>query len=456
MGAIAEVIAKLHTLPSPRGVALELMQLAQREDATITDVARIVQADPALAGRLIQAANRLNGGQMPRTGVLREAVLRLGFPATRQIALGFSLVNDYRSGHCPAFDYSAFWAGSLMRGLAAQAVAARIGKCDPQEALVCGLLVDIGRLALATAQPRAYADILEQKVDDGAGLRRAERESFGTDHAELCIALLERWSLPEAQVLAIREFHAVRTQMIAQGASLSRRVWIMVLAEALAQGAVASAPQAWKQVALDAATRLGLDTDALNGLAADMVRELSAWAPLMDLPVPAAVVTDYAAYERPGPEAAGSHRPLNILVVDDSEDDRDLVRYTLEAAGHHVHAVSSADAALAAIAATLPELVLTDWEMPGMNGVALCRALRATRLGKGLYVIMYTGHSSESELVAAIEAGADDFMSKPASAEVLLARVNAGARGLRHTVGVAGEFLDARRMAVSLAVGGPL
>ncbi len=451
MSAIADVIARLHTLPSPRGVALELMRLAQRENTTVKEVVRVLQADPALAGRLIHAANRLNGGRTPRTGSLGEAVLRLGFSATREIALGFSLVNDYRSGYCTVFDYPTFWTESLLRGLSAQAIASRVGGFDPQEAFVCGLLADIGRLALATAHPRDYAELLVRAGNDGASLSHLERERFGADHTELGVALLEHWNLPEALVRAVSVFHAVARGADVEDAVAVRKAWIMVLAQALAQAVGAGAAPAWKQVALDAAARLALDTDALNVLAADMLREASAWTPLLDLPAPAVAVTDYRDYESPPENTGGAHRPLDILLVDDSEDDRDLVRHVLEGAGHRVLAVASGSDALAVISSRRPELVITDWDMPGMNGIDLCRALRATRMGRGLYLIMYTGHGKESDLVAAIEAGADDFMSKPISSQVLLARVNAARRSSRHVEGIVVEFRDARLVAVDLA-----
>lgn len=205
----------------------------------------------------------------------------------------------------------------------------------------------------------------------------------------------------------------------------------VVAGEALAQSAATSALPAWKQVALDAAARLDFDSDVLNALVADTAREMSEWAPLLDLPVPDVAAIDYREYEHPCPAVADASGPLDILLVDDSHDDRDLVRFTLEAAGHQVHAVASGDEALAAIASRVPTLMITDWEMPDMDGIALCRALRATEVGKALYIIMYTGRSRDSELVEGIEAGADDFMSKPANPDVLLARVNAGAKSWR-------------------------
>lgn len=454
MNILSEVIASLHSLPSPRGVALELMRLAQREDASVSDVTKIVRADPALVGRLIHAANCMNGGHGARTGMLHEAVLRIGFSAARQIALGFSLVNDYRSGHCAAFDYGNFWMESLQRGVSAQAIASRVGGLDPGDAFVCGLLADIGRIALATAQPRAYADLITRVGGNGTRLRQAERERFGTDHADLGAALLERWSFPDHLVRTVRAFHTRNDDADTVGDAALPLTRMMVLAEALAKSFTANAPPAWMQVALEVAAHLGIDAAALNAITTDMMDEMLDWAPLLDMPIPATTdASDYREYASPGPNAAGMEQPLNILLVDDSEDDRDLTRYTLERAGHRVQTVASGEDALAAIASGLPHMVITDWEMPGMDGIALCRALRATRLGRNLYVIMHTGYGKESDLIAGIEAGADDFVVKSATAYTLLARVAAGAGRLQRTGDIADEFNGARLLAVELAAG---
>ncbi len=451
MTKLAEVIATLHTLPSPRGVALELMRLAGREDTSVADIAKIVHADPALTGRLIHAANRGIGARK-RTGSLHEAVLRLGFSATRHIALCFSLVSDYRAGRCVPFDYGAFWTGSLLRGASSQAVAARAGGFDPQLAFVCGLLAGIGRLALATVQPQEYGELIDR--DDGRGgasLRRMERDRFGIDHAELGAVLMERWTFPESMVRTVREFYALMDRPEGQSTSGYRRAWIMLLAEALMRGPAENAPAAWGQVALDAAAQLDLDAGTLSGIAADAAQAMSEWAPLLNLTASALNPIDYEAYARPDADIPRTGDVLDIVLVEDDESDRCLARAMLEEAGHRVHALASADEALAVIATGKSQMVIADWEMPDMDGIALCNTLRSTRVGRDLYVILYSGRNRGEELIAAIDAGADDFTAKSASPEILLARVNTGGRVLRRMDCRAGEFQRARTLAVGMA-----
>lgn len=106
-------------LPSPKGVALAIMEISRREDATADEVARVVQSDPALSSRLLRLANNAASGVRPLVSI-REAVLRLGMKTVHQLAMGFSLVDQFLEGPCAAFDYPGFWSHSLFMAVASQ------------------------------------------------------------------------------------------------------------------------------------------------------------------------------------------------------------------------------------------------------------------------------------------------------------------------------------------------
>ena len=106
-------------LPSPKGVALAILELCRREDTTIAEVAHIAQTDPALASRLIRQANAAAQGAGRPVAAVTDAILRLGMGTVRNLAMGFSLVDQYQNGPCEGFDYQAFWSHSLLMALAA-------------------------------------------------------------------------------------------------------------------------------------------------------------------------------------------------------------------------------------------------------------------------------------------------------------------------------------------------
>jgi len=111
-----------------------------------------------------------------------------------------------------------------------------------------------------------------------------------------------------------------------------------------------------------------------------------------------------------------------ILVVDDEPQIRRIMRTALTTAGYEVEDAKTGEDALAKVRDYRPDLVLLDINMPGMGGLAACRALRAD---PNVAIVMLTVHNTEAAKVEALDAGADDFVSKPFSTPELLARIRA-------------------------------
>ena len=114
-----------------------------------------------------------------------------------------------------------------------------------------------------------------------------------------------------------------------------------------------------------------------------------------------------------------------ILIVDDEPQIRRIMRTTLTAAGYEVDDARTGEEALEKIREFRPDLVLLDINMPGMSGLAACRAIRADT---GIAIIMLTVRDSEADKVRALDAGADDFVTKPFSTPELMARIRAALR----------------------------
>jgi two-component system response regulator MprA len=112
-----------------------------------------------------------------------------------------------------------------------------------------------------------------------------------------------------------------------------------------------------------------------------------------------------------------------ILVVDDDAPIRRMLERTLGAEGYHVDAVPDGGAALAAIERYVPDLVVLDVAMPGVDGLAVCRRVRAH--GLATPIILLTARDAVSDRVVGLDAGADDYLVKPFSPDELLARIRA-------------------------------
>ncbi len=120
--------------------------------------------------------------------------------------------------------------------------------------------------------------------------------------------------------------------------------------------------------------------------------------------------------------------PIRALVVDDSRVQRRIVSTCLRQWGFAVAEAPSGEAALAHCRETPPDIVLSDWMMPGMSGVDFCRAFRAMERANYGYFILLTTKSDKEEVALGLDAGADDFLTKPVNAAELRARLAAGRR----------------------------
>jgi two-component system phosphate regulon response regulator PhoB len=112
-----------------------------------------------------------------------------------------------------------------------------------------------------------------------------------------------------------------------------------------------------------------------------------------------------------------------ILVVEDEEDIRELITFNLGKDGFRTTGVLTGEEALEAIDATRPDLVLLDLMLPGIDGLEVCRTLKERPETRDIPIIMLTAKGEESDVVSGLELGADDYITKPFSPKVLIARI---------------------------------
>ena len=144
----------------------------------------------------------------------------------------------------------------------------------------------------------------------------------------------------------------------------------------------------------------------------------------------------------------------DVLVVEDESAIAELIAINLRHAGHDVTVAATAEQAQHAVSGALPDLVLLDWMLPGDSGLALAKRWRADPRTRELPIIMLTARAEEGDKIVGLDAGADDYLTKPFSTKELLARIRAVLRrkapnALDEMVEVAGLRLDpaTRRLA---------
>jgi len=115
----------------------------------------------------------------------------------------------------------------------------------------------------------------------------------------------------------------------------------------------------------------------------------------------------------------------HILVVEDEEDIRELLRYNLQKEGYQLTCVGSGEAAIDKACSDVPDLILLDLMLPGQDGFEVCKELKKTPATQKIPIIMLTAKGEESDVVTGLELGAADYVTKPFSPRILIARVRA-------------------------------
>jgi two-component system, cell cycle response regulator len=158
---------------------------------------------------------------------------------------------------------------------------------------------------------------------------------------------------------------------------------------------------------------------------------------------------DTATIIQPRPEM-----PCTVLLVDDDDILREQLAALISDAGYIVRTAASGEEALREFDREPARIVISDWEMPDMDGIALCRNVRARKSPGYTFVLLFTVRRNKRDVIAGLGAGADDYIVKGASAEEILARLNVGRRitGLEHSLRASN--LENRKLAFTDALTG--
>ncbi len=199
--------AHLRLPPFPR-VAIRVMQLASDDNVQLPQLSELVSSDPAFASEVLTVANSmLYSARYPAT-TIQQAIAVLGSNTLQ----GVCITVGVRAYFGKALSHPAMrrlWHHNLACAIIAQRLAAG-GTIDKDLAYTCGILHDIGRIALAVIQPKDYAALLETHQGSPASILERERAMFGWDHCETGQRMVAEWKLPDAIELSVFNHHAPR------------------------------------------------------------------------------------------------------------------------------------------------------------------------------------------------------------------------------------------------------
>ncbi|MCP4589311.1 MAG: HDOD domain-containing protein [bacterium] len=205
------ILAQLEQLPTLPAVATRLLEVTTSDASSASDVAAIIEMDQALTAKVLALVRSASVGAREASTVSRAIVL-LGFESVRNAVLAVQVYETFRSVEPQdgaGLDREEFWKHSLAVACASRLVAERMDlRKRSGEAFVCGLLHDLGKMALDACLPKSYARVLQQTRASGRCLCDVESELLGVDHTVAGKRLTVRWKLPQPIVDCVWLHHA--------------------------------------------------------------------------------------------------------------------------------------------------------------------------------------------------------------------------------------------------------
>ncbi len=230
---IADEIVGLPTLPPMLAKMNQLMSDAQ---ASAADVAKVISSDPALASKVLRVVNSAFYGLSNRVTTVTHAIVILGFNTIRNIVLGSTIFDSFKTDTNTLFDRTQFWKHSIACGAAARSLGKRLGQQHLEELFVAGLLHDIGKLIADRHLHDQFVQALTVARDRDCLLYQAEQEVFGVTHAEIGALVLGKWNLSKGMVEVVRCHH--NPSVAAEGTRVATAIvhFADILARALRVG----------------------------------------------------------------------------------------------------------------------------------------------------------------------------------------------------------------------------
>src|SRR4051812_39999863 len=156
---LVEKIRNCANLPSLPSIAMQVLELAQKIDVDIAEIARVISKDPALSSKILRTVNSSFYARSQHVSTISHALVILGLQSVKTLVLGFSLVTNLTKNKSKGFKHLAYWKRSIFAATAARSIAAKIGVVQQEEAFLTALLMDIGMLVLDQVCGEQYGEI---------------------------------------------------------------------------------------------------------------------------------------------------------------------------------------------------------------------------------------------------------------------------------------------------------
>ncbi len=203
---LVQQIRQCSTLPSMPAIALQVLELAQKDDSDIAEIAKVITKDPALSSKILRTVNSSFYARNQKVATISHALVILGLQSVKTLVLGFTLVSSLSKQKSIGFKHLDYWRRSIYAATAARTIAGRVAQVQGEECFLAALLMDIGMMVLDQVLGEEYGRVLAKAASHG-DLTAVEDAELGMNHAQVAQLLAEMWKLPPVLAVPMAHHH---------------------------------------------------------------------------------------------------------------------------------------------------------------------------------------------------------------------------------------------------------
>ena len=188
-------------------VVMRIENMLLDPTVAFTEIAKVVSIDHALVARTFRVANSCFFGRMTKAKTLTEAIVTIGIKGLYSLVLTHIIIQSFKRF---GLQERSFWNHAVGVSIASMTLAAESVRCSTEDAMVCGLLHDIGKSLMNAMEPALYADVTRKVYNERVSYSSAELEVFGFTHSEVGFMLAQKWNLPSDVQTIILYHHSPR------------------------------------------------------------------------------------------------------------------------------------------------------------------------------------------------------------------------------------------------------
>jgi len=201
-----QIIQNIEHIGTSPELSIKILQAVERPDVNMNDVVKIILEEPTICAQILKVANSAYYYRGERINNITGAVVHLGLENVRRILLAVELIGVFRANSVLTFfNEINFWKHSVAGGLLASELSSSSKKNDTESSYLCGLLRNIGVLAIRQFLPKEFYQIYEMIGKKNVPFKTASKESIGIDHREITHLLCMRWNLPDKIIRVLSE-----------------------------------------------------------------------------------------------------------------------------------------------------------------------------------------------------------------------------------------------------------